>query len=91
MDPLLDEDSHAIEISPATPEQINVGDIISYQTEMGVIIRRVVENRGDEEDGENGEDGEGIYYIVKGDNNKFHDPFKVRFADVVGVVVAIIY
>jgi len=85
MDPLLDEDSHAIEISPATPEQINVGDIISYQTEMGVIIRRVVENRGDEED------GEGIYYIVKGDNNKFHDPFKVRFADVVGVVVAIIY
>ena len=82
MDPLIDENSHAVEIMPSGPEKIKVGDIISYQTEMGVIIHRVIEV---------GEDEQGIYYLLKGDNNKFRDPFKVRFSDVKGVVVAIIY
>ncbi len=82
MDPFLDESTNAIEIVPENPDSINVGDIISYQTDQGVIIHRVIEK---------GKDEKGIYYIVKGDNNRFNDPFKVRFADVVGVVVAIIY
>ena len=82
MDPLIDENAHAVEVMPSGPEKIKVGDIISYQTEMGVVIHRVIEV---------GEDDEGIYYIVKGDNNKFRDLFKVRFVDVQGVVVAIIY
>ncbi|MBI2146640.1 signal peptidase I, partial [Candidatus Woesearchaeota archaeon] len=40
---------------------------------------------------EKGVDDDGVYYLVKGDNNRFADPLKVRYADVVGVVVAVIY
>jgi hypothetical protein len=82
MDPILDEDSHALEIIPDNSEQINVGDVIAYQSSYGVIVHRVIEK---------GEDSEGVYYIVKGDNNKFKDPFKVRFDSIRGVVIAVIY
>ena len=82
MDPFIDETAHAIEISPADGNAINVGDVISYQTSYGVLIHRVIEK---------GEDNQGLYYIVKGDNNSLRDPFKVRFSDVKGVVVAVIY
>ena len=82
MDPFLDETANAIEIKPKSPEDINPGDIISYQTGYGTIIHRVTER---------GEDEKGIYYLVKGDNNKLRAPFKVRFNDIKGVLVAIIY
>ncbi len=82
MDPSFDETSNALEIKPENPYLIHVGDIIAYNTPYGTIIHRVVEV---------GEDREGIYYLVKGDNNTLPDPFKVRFADVEGVVIAIIY
>lgn len=82
MDPFIDETANAIEITPTHPDAINVGDVISYQTIYGVLIHRVIEK---------GVDEEGMYYIVKGDNNRFQDPFKVRFKDVQGVVVAVIY
>ncbi|MFH1682326.1 MAG: S26 family signal peptidase [Candidatus Woesearchaeota archaeon] len=82
MDPFLDAESNAIEVMPKAPEEIEVGDIISYQTDYGVIIHRVVER---------GIDKEGIYYLVKGDNNSSVDPGKVRFEQVKGVLVAIIY
>jgi hypothetical protein len=82
MDPLIDEDSHGIEIIPENPESINIGDIISYKSDLGILIHRVIEK---------GEDKEGIYYLVKGDNNRIRDPFKVRFNDIQGVLVAIIY
>src|SRR3989338_4179631 len=82
MDPLLDEDSNAIEIKPQNPDSIAVGDVISYRTPYGTIIHRVIEK---------GMDENGVYYLVKGDNNRFADPLKVRYADVVGVVVAVIY
>ncbi|MDP3733709.1 MAG: hypothetical protein Q8R37_00625 [Nanoarchaeota archaeon] len=82
MDPFLDEDANAIEIVPKDPLDIHVGDIISYHTVFGVLIHRVIET---------GEDDQGIYYLVQGDNNSFRDPFKIRFEDVEGVLVAIIY
>jgi hypothetical protein len=82
MDPFLDEDSHALEIIPQDENEINIGDIISYQTAYGVVIHRVIEKDVDEK---------GMYYLVKGDNNLFKDPFKVRFDEIKGVVVAIIY
>ena len=82
MDPLLDEQSNALEIKPDSGEQIQVGDVIAYKTNLGVIIHRVIEKNLD---------SEGIYYTVKGDNSTFADPVKVRFADVQGVVVAVIY
>lgn len=82
MDPFIDEDSNAIEVKPSDPDSINPGDVISYQTEYGVIIHRVIEK---------GVDERGVYYTVKGDNNGFADPFKVRFGQVKGVVVAVVY
>lgn len=82
MDPFIDETSHAIEIIPDTPDKINVGDVISYQTSYGIIIHRVIDK---------GEDEKGIYFIVQGDNLQLRDPFKVRFPDIQGVVVAVIY
>jgi len=84
MDPFLDDGANAIEIMPDSAEAIQVGDIISYQTDGGIIIiiHRVIEV---------GEDNDGIYYTVQGDNNTFADSTKVRYDDVVGVLVAIIY
>lgn len=82
MDPFLDIGANAIEIMPESAEQIQVGDIISYQADESIIIHRVSEI---------GEDEDGIYYVVKGDNNTFTDPVEVRFDDVVGVLVAVIY
>ena len=84
MDPVFDNEANAIEIVPKTPNEIQVGDIISYQAENQEfnIIHRVVEK---------GEDEEGDYFIVKGDNNNSRDPGKIRFGQIKRVVVAIIY
>lgn len=82
MDPFIDETSNAIELKPETADQISVGDVISYQTAYGVLIHRVIEVN---------QDDNGFYYLVKGDNNTLRDPFKVRFDDVKGVVVAVVY
>jgi signal peptidase I len=82
MDPFIDENSHAIEITPKDAYSIHEGDVISYEIKNGQVIHRVI-NRGFDQDG--------VYYIVQGDNNSVADPNKVRFGDVVGVVVAVIY
>ncbi len=82
MDPFFDETAHAIETIPSNPLSINEGDIISFNSPSGVLIHRVVSRNNDEL---------GIYYTVKGDNSSVEDPFKVRFDDIQGVVVAVIY
>lgn len=82
MDPFLDENSNAIVIQPSSPDVIAIGDVITYRSIVGTIIHRVIEK---------GEDAEGPYFLVKGDNNTVRDPIKVRFEDIEGVVVAVIY
>jgi signal peptidase I len=83
MDPLLDETSNAIQIAPTSPEDILVGDIISYDSRRGdIIIHRVVNI---------GEDEEGIFYITKGDNVSRPDDEKVRFWQIRFITVGIIY
>jgi len=84
MDPVLDEWANAIEFIPTSPDQIHVGDIVSYYSEIAdtTIIHRVVEY---------GEDAEGPYWIFKGDNIPIRDPEQVRFEQIRRVVVAIIY
>ena len=81
MDPFLDVGANAIEVKPENPADISVGDVISYYSGNRIIVHRVVEI---------GNDGD-WYYVVKGDNNNFKDNVKVRFDDIFGVVVAIIY
>ena len=84
MDPLIDAESNGIEIAPESADDIKVGDIISYRSEYasGVLIHRVVEK---------GEDEKGIYFTVKGDNNNSADPGKIRFEQIEGVLVGILY
>ena len=84
MDPVIDAESHAIQIVPTSEDMVHVGDIISYQSEYaeGIIIHRVIET---------GRDEEGWYATVRGDNLRSNDPGKVRFSQVRRILVAIIY
>jgi len=85
MKPLFDEKSNALEIKPTSPSDIKLGDIIAYKANDytdDIIIHRVINIQ---------QDDDGIYYTVKGDNNQTADPQKVRFEQIQGVVVAIIY
>jgi signal peptidase I len=82
MDPVLDFGANGIEITPQSADQIQVGDIIAYESEQGTIIHRVIEK---------GFDSDGVYFIAKGDNNKVADPHKIRFEQVKRVLVALIY
>ena len=84
MDPVIDEGSNAIQVVPTTPEEIHVGDIVSYRSPRvdGTVIHRVIRI---------GYDNEGWYAIMKGDNLASKDPDKVRFEQVERVLVAIIY
>lgn len=84
MDPFLDDGSNSIEITPRTHNDIEVGDIISYRSGItgGLVVHRVILKEVD---------GSGIFYIVKGDNNSMQDPEKIRFSQVHGVLVGIIY
>jgi ribosomal protein L27 len=81
MDPVLDENAHAIEIRPKTPQDISIGDIIAYKKGSKIIIHRVTSINYDH----------AWYAIVKGDNNPVEDPGRVRFKDIQYVLVAIIY
>ena len=84
MDPVIDAGANAIEVAPRSPEDVQVGDIVAYESKYaeGTIIHRVVAK---------GEDEQGVYYTIKGDNNSAPDPGKVRFEQIKRVVVAIIY
>jgi len=82
MDPVLDKGANGIEIAPKSIDDVKVGDIITYRSKYGLIIHRVVKTGFDES---------GWYALVKGDNNPVNDPDKVRFDQIHGVLVAIIY
>ena len=83
MDPVLDIEANAIEIIPNNSSDIIVGDIISFlRYDNRTVVHRVVNL---------GIDKEGWFAETKGDNVPDKDFGKVRFKDVKGIVVAIIY
>ncbi|MGM5480550.1 MAG: signal peptidase I [Nanobdellota archaeon] len=84
MDPVLDKEASVLQFVPTSPDEIQRGDIISYNSNESNtrIIHRVVYK---------GTDEDGTYFIVKGDNNKESDPGKVRFGQVERVLFGIIY
>jgi hypothetical protein len=84
MDPVIDAGAHAIEIIPKSEDEIDVGDIVAYESDYaeGSIIHRIVYK---------GQDEKGTYFVLKGDNNPVSDPGKIRFEQIKRVVVAIIY
>jgi len=84
MDPLIDKGTTTIEIKPKYASDINIGDIIAYEVDGYdyAFVHRVVDI---------GKDENGVYFTTKGDNFYKEDPNKVRFKDVEGIVVGILY
>ena len=85
MDPVIDIGTTALELTVTDPNDIQVGDIVSYETPLApgtVVIHRVVEI---------GEDEEGLYFIFKGDNNPTTDPDKVRPSQLKRRVIGLLY
>jgi hypothetical protein len=84
MDPVIDAGSYAIEVTPKSEDDLSVGDIAAYSSDFadGTIIHRIVHIGNDEQ---------GKYFVLKGDNNPTSDPGRVRFSQIKSVVVAIIY
>lgn len=81
MKPVLDSDSNGIRIVPKSENDIHLGDIISFQKNNELIIHRVVEK---------GIDGQGVYFITKGDNNSIDDG-KIRFKQIKYLTIGIIW
>ena len=82
MDPVFDAKHNAIEIVPQRESDVQVGDIVSYETEYGSIIHRVKEI---------GQDEDGWYAIFQGDNNPVPDPGRIRFDQINRKAIAFIY
>ncbi len=84
MDPVIDTGANGIEVKPSSPNDIKVGDIISFSSPLtdGLVVHRIVDK---------GVDNKGVYFTTKGDNNPASDPGKVRFEDINGVIVGVIY
>ena len=81
MDPVLDAGMKGVERKVNFPDELRVGDIISYYRGQRVAhrIKKI------------GYDKDGWYAYVQGDTNPLPDPGKVRFNEVRGVLIAIIY
>ena len=79
--PVLHEKANGIRIKPSSPEDVRVGDIISFKKDGSLIVHRVIKK---------GVDEKGVYFITKGDNNSFPDG-KIRFEDIEYITVGIIY
>lgn len=82
MVPTLGASADGIEIVPKDVNDIHVGDIISYTAGNSTIIHRVVRL---------GYDEIGWYAITKADNLPKDDPYKIRFRQVQGILVGVIY
>jgi len=79
MKPVLDAGANGIRIVPKNPEDIQVGDIVTYGNQN--IVHRVIEA---------GKDEKGYWYTVKGDNNDFSDG-TIRFEDIKYVTIGVLY
>jgi len=84
MYPFINQEVYALEIPPDNVSELKVGDVIGYESKTfnTTIIHRIIEIREDEA---------GWYAITKGDNNPASDPDQVRFEDVKGLLVGLIY
>ena len=81
MDPVIDSGNVALGETVASPEQLGVGDIITYWDDETLIIHRLISQ---------GMDQQGWWGITKGDNNEIADE-PIRFEQIDSVVVGILY
>lgn len=84
MDPVLDAGTNGLEIKIDDPSKLRIGDIVSYKSTLteGIIIHRIVFI---------GEDKDGRYFVMKGDNLPSNDPEKVRDEQLQYVLVGLLY
>ena len=82
--PFLDNGANGLEIVPQSAKDLNVGDIVAYKSDYadGIIVHRIIKT---------GYDEQGWYALIKGDSNPSDDPGKIRFNQIEGVLVGIIY
>ena len=81
MNPVFDIGANGIRIKPESEEQINVGDIVSFDYDNKLIVHRVIEKSFDDK---------GVYFITKGDNADFPDG-KIRFEQIKYITVGVIW
>lgn len=81
MNPLLSERAKGIEIIPSSPEDIHVGNVVTYEEDGILIAHRVIQI---------GNDANGKYFLVKGDNSEEPDG-RIRFEQIKYVLVGILY
>ncbi len=79
--PLINENATGIGVKPRSENDIHIGDIITFERNGISIVHRIIEKN---------RDGQGIYFITKGDNNDADDG-KIRFEEIDYVLVGIIY
>ncbi|MFH1212133.1 MAG: signal peptidase I [Candidatus Woesearchaeota archaeon] len=84
MDPVIDKGSTILTVKPKSDAEIRIGDIIVFKTATSDnnIVHRVINISRDDL---------GAHYTTKGDNNAGADHEKIRFNDVLAVVVGILY
>jgi len=88
MNPCMDSRSTGVMVTPKNESEIQVGSIVAFRwsandgRNIEYAAHRVVET---------GKDDFGWYAWTQGDNNLVRDPFKIRFVDVQGLVVATIF
>ena len=82
--PVLDYGANGIQIKVTETTPIYIGDIVSYEVDdyNGTIVHRVINIK---------EDNKGIYYVTKGDNLRFADPFRVRRENILRITVGVIW
>lgn len=84
MDPVIDIGANGLYIIPESPDQLHIGDIVSYQSEYvdRTIVHRIITIE---------EDAEGWYSVFKGDNLPEPDPGKIRWNQVKRLLIGVIY
>lgn len=84
MDPVFDKGANGIELPPQSPDDLIVGDVISFAQPAGtgLVVHRIIEISTD---------SEGWFARTRGDNNLTDDPDKIRFDQIHGVLVGILY
>lgn len=84
MDPLLDLGSSIITITPKTENDLKIGDIIVFKANFSEydVVHRIINITKDANE---------TYFITKGDNVEFQDPSKIKFEEIIEVVIGILY
>ena len=83
--PILDKGSMGIQILVDDNTNLVLGDIVSYRPKKDtsqIIVHRIIGV---------GIDNQGVYYILKGDNNKSPDPERVRRDQIQRVLVGVLW